>query len=261
MNKKWLLGIILVLTCLAVVLILLFRSNTRYEKIIVSEDNWNSIISNRTLSTSIKIESIEFNDNNLLIDEENSVIYYSVVNSSRKYNPSIKYDANTDVSIVVNNKLSDEIIDETDAIKIMIYNDKEYRIYSLVATNFPTLNVVYENDDINRKVPITLELFDNHIDSPQKFLKSEGKFRIIEEDNLYSFSLLKQSPGKNKRDNHVSIFGMEPRSEYIIHKVDNTNEPGKYVRLFINNKYKGIYSLDPKEGEIDNFERNRENNK
>ena len=262
MNKKWLLGIILVLTCLAITIILVLNSNTRYNKLVVNEKKWNSIISNRTESTSIKIDNIKFNDYNLIIDENNSVIYYSVVNSSKKFNPSIKYKTNNKASIAINDKISDEKLEQTDSLKIMIYNEKEYRIYTLVATNYPTLNVVYKNNnDINRKVPIELELFDNHIDSPQRFIKSDGKFRIIEEDNLYSFSLFKQSPGDNKRENHISIFGMEQRDEYLLKKVNKTEEQGRYIKLFINNKYIGLYSLDPKEGGIDPFERNRENNK
>ena len=86
--------------------------------------------------------------------------------------------------------------------------------------------------------------------------------RIIKENEEYSFSLTKESLGHNKRENYISIFGMEKRDEYIIKKVDNTANEERYVQVFINNKYKGLYSFGPKEGRrMDNFERNRENNK
>ena len=62
MNKKWLLAIILVLTVIAITIILVLKSNTRYNKLVISNDKWNSIISNRSMSTSINIENIEFND-------------------------------------------------------------------------------------------------------------------------------------------------------------------------------------------------------
>lgn len=262
MNKKILLGIILGITSLIIILIIVFKIKIRYNKLIISEDKWNNIISNREMSTSISLEKIEFNDYELIIDNENNVIYYSIVNSSNKYNPSVSYDTNKKVSIAINDNISDDKLDQTDDLKIMIYNDKEYRIYSLVVTNYPTLNVIYEkSDDIKNKAIIKLELFDNHVDSPQRIIKSDGKFRIIEKDKKYSFSLFKESLGNNKRENHISIFGMEKRDEYIITKVDNTDSPEKYVLVFVNNKYIGLYSFGPKEKEVNRFERNKENNR
>ena len=262
MNKKILLGIILGITCLTIILIVVFKIKIKYNKLIISEDKWNSIINNRDLSTNISLENIKFNDYELIIDNDNNVIYYSIVDSSNKYNPSISYNTNKKVKIVVNDNMSNDKLDKTDDLKIMIYNDKEYRIYSLVITNYPTLNVIYENsDDIKNKAIIKLELFDNHVDSPQRIIKSDGKFRVIEKDKKYSFSLFKQSLGNNKRENHISIFGMEKKDEYIITKVDNTDNHEKYVLVFINNKNIGLYSFGPKEKEVNRFERNKENNK
>lgn len=263
MNKKWLLGIILALTCLAIIIVLVFKINTRYNKLVVNENKWSSIINNRNTSTSISLESIEFNDYNLLIDNENSVIYYSVVNSKRKYNPSIKYKSNKKVSIAINDSITDEKLEDTDALKIMIYNDNEYRIYKLVATNYPILNIKYKDNTNNKtKISMELELFDNYVDSHQRVLKSVGKLRIIKENEEYSFSLTKESLGHNKRENYISIFGMEKRDEYLIKVTNKTSDEERYVQFFINGEYKGLYSFGPKEERrIDNFERNRENNK
>lgn len=261
MNRKKLLEIILVLTGLAIAIIVILKLNIPYDKLVVSSDKWNAIISGRNLSTGINIESIEFNDYNLLIDNDNSVIYYSLVDSSKKFNPRVKYKTNTKVSIVINDSITDNKIEQTDSLKIMIYNDKYYRIYSLVVTNYPTLNVIYkDNKDWKNKVGALLELFDNHTHSPQRFLKTEGKFRVIEENNIYSFELFRESLGNNKRENYVSIFGMEKRNEYIIKKVDIASANDRYVRLFINNKYSGLYSFGPKDN-INVHERNKANNK
>ena len=261
MNRKKLLGIILVLTGLAIAIIIIPKLNIRYDKLVISSDKWNSIISGRNLSTGINIESIEFNDYNLLIDNDNSVIYYSIVDSSKKFNPRVKYKTNTKVSIVTNDGITDNKLEQTDSLKIMIYNDKDYRVYSLVVTNYPILNVIYkDNKDEKNKVVALLELFDNHTHSPQRVLKSDGKIRVIEENNIYSFELFRESLGNNKRKNHVSIFGMEKRDEYIIKKVDITNNEDRYIRLFINNKYSGLYSLGPKD-KINVHEQNKANNK
>ena len=54
---------------------------------------------------------------------------------------------------------------------------------------------------------------------------------------------------------------MEKRDEYLIKVADTTDKNERYVQLFINNEYKGIYSFGHKDRKINNFERNRENNR
>ncbi len=262
MNKKVLLAIILVLTALAIAIILILKSTLSYNEIIVDEGTWNSIINNRDISTDINLDEIEFNDYNLIIDNESNIIYYSVVDTSKKYNPSIKYKSNQKVSIAVNKNLNDDELDKEDSIKIIIYNDNEYRIYTLIATKYPTLSVTLNESTTNKKKPtFSIELFDNYVDSSQRVLKSDGMFKTIEENKTYSFSLHKQSLGNNKRENNISVFGMEKRNEYILNKEEDTSEDKKYVRVFVNNKYIGIYSLNFRERKINNIERNKEANK
>ena len=261
MNRKILLGIILALTSLALIPVLALRFTSKYDKLILSEDDWNSIITSRTLSTSINIESIKFNDYNLLIDNDDNIIYYSVVDSANKYNPRVKYTTSGLSSIAINSYITDESLEQTDDLKIMVYNDKYYKIYSLIATKYPILNVIKVNEETDKKKSdVELEVFDNHIDAPQRLLKLQGKFKTIEKDKIYTLSLIKESLGNNKRENHISIFGMEKRDEYVIKKIDGDSEK-KCIRLFINNKYSGLYSLEFKERRIDNYERNRENNR
>ena len=259
MNKKRLFGIILILTYLAIIIILVLNTSIKYNTLILSESEWNKIISNRNMSTSISIESIEFND-------YNSIIYYSVVNSNHKYNPSIKYKTNKKVNIKINGSITDEKIEQSDSLKIIIYNNKEYRIYSLVATNYPIINIIYkENKNDTKKIPIELEIFDNHTHSTRRVIKSDGIFNIIEENKTYGFSLIKKSLGNNKRENHISIFSEEKQDEYILKQVEYTIDSSERhennIKLFINNKYIGLYSLRPKERRINNFERNKENNR
>ncbi len=263
MNKKWLLIPILVLTGIIVIVIITIKINPKYNKLIINESNWNNIISTRETSTSISIDKIKLNDYDLLIDEENNVIYYSVIESNNKYNPYIDYKLNNkNIKLAINKEINDDLLEDSDTLKIMIYDDTSYRIYSLVVTNYPILNVSYNTDDEDKKVDMNFYLFDNYVDSPNKVLKSEGKLKTIEENKKYSFSLKKESLGHNERKNPVSIFGMPKQNEYIIKSVDSTNEKERYVRFFINNKYIGLFELEHNEQkEINNFERNRENNK
>lgn len=262
MNKKWLLGIILLLTFLAITIVIVHKSSIKYNKLIVNESKWNSIISSRKKSTSINFESIEFNDYDLQIDNENNTIYYSIVNLNNKNNPSIKYKTNKKVSIAINDNITEDKLEDPDKLKIMVYNNNEYKIYSLVVTNYPILSVTYKDTNSKKNnIDINVYIFDNHVDSPQRVLKSDGKLKIIDEDKEYSFSLKKESLGHNKRKNHISIFGMEKRDEYLIKVTDTTNENEKYVHFFINGKYKGLYTFGPKDKRINYFKQNKENNK
>lgn len=62
------------------------------------------------------------------------------------------------------------------------------------------------------------------------------------------FSLNKLTPGKNIRENKISILNMNPNSEYkltiINNEEENENYKGQRVELFINDEYKGIYYLE-----------------
>ena len=71
----------------------------------------------------------------------------------------------------------------------------------------------------------------------------------MDEDN-YIFSLHMLTPGKNKRDNKLSILNMKPNNEYVLSKVnqdisqeDNLENKKHLVELFLNNEYQGIYLL------------------
>ena len=61
-------------------------------------------------------------------------------------------------------------------------------------------------------------------------------------------SLYKLTPGKNKRDNKISILNMKPSSSYLIlrpSEMINENIKGSQrVELFLNNEYQGNYTID-----------------
>ena len=108
--------------------------------------------------------------------------------------------------------------------KIMLYNQKAYHIYNLKCTDFPILNISYKSqEDIGQKnIQMEMYLFDNLSNIPNKITISGGKIKM-EEDN-YVFSLHMLTPGKNKRDNKLSILNMKPNSEFILKPINNEQE-------------------------------------
>ena len=113
---------------------------------------------------------------------------------------------------------------------------------------FTTFNISYNQDkDIDQNnIPMEMYLFDNYSVIPQKIVTSSGKIKRIEEG--YLISLYKLTPGKNKRDNIISILNMKPSSNYLLlipNEMINENNKGKQrVELFLNNEYQGNYTID-----------------
>lgn len=250
MNRRKIFIPIIVFTGLIIILIIVLNPSHEYKKLSISESKWNSIKESRTEIKNLVLEEIKFNDYKLIIDEKSSTIYYSLINDSQnKYNPNVSYSTNNkNVKLVI---LSDEITDEKVKqkyqFKVMIYNEKEYRIYNLICTDYPILNICYnKNEEINQKnIPMEIYLFDNLTNIPNKIIISSGKIKTNGENYVFSLHML--TPGKNKRDNKLSILNMKPSSEYILTPKNNElkNEMDKYysVEVFFNNEYKGIYSL------------------
>ena len=260
MRKKFILGIILTLVISTLIIILIFKTNTRYNEFIIDEDKWNEIIKSKVKSDNLKLSKIKFNDYNLLIDNKNNIIYYSVVNTSQKYNPIIKYQGSSKISLAVNGLITSENLEQNDDLKIIIYNDKEYQIYSLVITDYPILNISIKDEKQNdKKKSVYIELFANQIGMPLRILTSDGKLQMFEKDK-YGISLVKKSLGNNIRENYVSIFGMKKDDKYILTKANKDSQNERNVLLFINNEYQGLYTINPKERRINNYERNKENN-
>ena len=267
MNKKWVLGIILVLTFLMVVLIFIFKDASRYHKLILSEDKWVSILQKREESTSIQIEAIAFNDFSLLIDEDHSKIYYSIPDQVNQFNPNVSYISSKKKDrVVFLEKMSDEKIKENSSVSVMVYDDENYHIYDLIVTSLPILNIDYSEESKSRNIPMTLSVYDNRSDAFSRNMESKGTIDVstsIDQKNDYRFSLSLESLGGNKRENMISLLGMEKHSEYLLNSMveddldvrdifssnlwndldKNSRDNYQYVELFVNHEYVGLYTL------------------
>lgn len=263
MDKNKILIPVILLTVIAIILIIVLNPSSEFRELSINESKWNSIKESRIENKNLKLEDIKFNDYKLIIDEKNNTLYYSVVNDSQnKYNSRIGYNANSpNVKLAI---LSDEITDEkvksNYQFKIMIYNEKEYHIYNLICTDLPILNISYdEEEEIKQKnIPMEMYLFDNLSNIPNKITISSGKVKMNEDKIIFTLHML--TPGKNKRDNKLSILNMKPNSEYILTQIKNEQgdelDKNHRVELFLNNEYKGIYSLAHTENKIQNINGN-----
>ena len=139
----------------------IFNSSVKYNKASVSEEKWSSIISSRKENFNFALENITFNDYNLIVDNKNSILYYSVNdNSSNKYNPNINFKTteNNSKLAILSDEITEEKIANNYEFKVMIYNNSEYHIYNLICTTLPLLNINYDTKLGNKNIPIELDV-------------------------------------------------------------------------------------------------------
>lgn len=261
MSRKRVLIPIIFLTIIIIILVVVLGNKTRYNRISVSQNKWDSIISARSEDDKLVLEDLEFNDYNVVIDERSDVLYYSLMNTSKsKYNPNIKYSASDENAkmVILSDEITDEKVKNGHKFRIMIYNSKKYHVYDLICTDLPILSVTYmdKGSDRQKNVPVEIYLFDNLSDLPNKVVKSRGKFRS--NDGFYELSLNVMTPGRNVRENKVTILGMSPESGYVLTKTDDElvddldrNREEHRVALFINGEFKGIYSVGTVESNME----------
>ena len=241
MNRNKIFVIILFVSLILISIVLFISTNKKYNKMIIDTVDWNKITSSRKKSAELKLTELIFNDYKLFIDEDNSVVYYSIVDINSKFNPSFKFKTNNSSKIAFNNSLKEDNLETNNFYKIIIYNKKYYHEYSLCLTNYSLINIFGNN--IDRKTSVSIELFDNHVNRTQKFMKSDARLKI--DNNNFFLRLKKESIGRNKRSNPISILGFDKKKKKKKKKECYLNEKTKYVRLFINNKYDSIYCIEP----------------
>ena len=244
MYKNKIFIIIIFITIVLGGIIIFISSSSKYNKMVKNNIELKRIINSRKSSTELKLTELKFNDYKLFIDEDNSIVYYSVVDIKNKLNPSFKFKTNSNAKIAFNSVLDEVDLEVDDFYKVIIYDKDFYREYFLCLTKYPLMNIAGKN--IVNNDSVEMELFDNHINRPQKYMKSDAKFRI--EDDRYILRLKKDSIGRNKRNNPISILGFDKANEFILKKTYVMVEREKYVRLFINYKYDGFYYVNPVSG-------------
>ena len=263
MKRKKILIVIIIITIMIVVLAILANRSVSFKSICVTQDKWNNLISikNRLEGSNIvKIDNIRFNDYDLIVDDKNNKIYYSLVNVDKeKFNPKITYKI-SDPSYklaILGSSIDDNTIHNNYTYKVLMYNSIAYRVYDLYCTEFPVLNINYkDNSNYLKNIPIDIYLFDNLGFSPNRIIRSNGKLDLLGNDT-YAFELFIMSPGRNERENRISIFNMNPHDKYLLTPINNIKEanslPNKeekgdfdknhYIELFINSEYQGLYLL------------------
>lgn len=244
MQKKHVFIVILILTIFLLGGILFLTGTTRLNRVVASTEKWDRIQEERTKNDNIFLKNISFNDYPLIIDEKNSKIYYSFVETSRKYNPTIKYiGSQNKTKVVLKEQITEENLNNK-PIEVMVYNDTNFRLYELFITKNPIINMKYDKM-ISNTTRGEILVIDNQVNANQKIIRTSASITMIN-DQDYTVSMRKKSVGRNDRTNDISLFGITVNHEFMLKK--ENKETGKTkLDLFVNNELKGEYQLDYQE--------------
>ncbi len=234
------------ISLLAISILVLANPSYSFESLKIDEAKWNELANSKEKGD-LALNSLKFNDHELIIDEKNNKVYYSIIkSSSNKYSPTIRYKANSgNIKLAF---LSDEITDDkimtNHEFKLMLYNDTQYREYSMFCTSMPMLNLVFDEEMLNNRIPIAMEmfLFNNMDSSVNRIVMSNGSIKLvdkIEGETNYSFSMSKLSPNNNERENVMSLLNMRPSNEYYLNVINSGEN--------INNDTPNLMKLVPKD--------------
>ena len=276
MNKKiHITSLILLLFSIALFTILGgFLDNEKYfNNYVVDFDTYNSIKSNLSRNE-INNFDIKFDGYNLFFDKSDNRYYYSLIEGSKlAYNPKVELKSN--YHIAINNMfITDDLISNNETIDFIIYNDRSYNEYHLTCTTLPLMNINYDGVELFvDDQPMNLVLFDNQKETINRVVTSLGNVRIrgrmtsnFDKQSM-RIKLLENDWWTERKEN---LLGLRYDGDWILYAgyndVDkirnvfsmnlwnnscasnnalktNTGTEYKYLELFINGSYYGLYAL------------------
>lgn len=278
--KKKLASALLIVSIIVLIANLMSGKGKLYSELCITYEQEQEIIEGRRVSATPLFTKILFNGYELVNDTLSNCLFYSLIeNDSNAYNPNVKcISEKGNLSIaIVGNVLTDEGIASGEEHTLLIYSDKEYQYVSLVCTTLPLLSINHK-EEIGDYDPVLfeMELFDNRKGATQRITAADGEIRIRGRYSRnypkkgYRITLYETSVGENRRERKNSLLGMRQDGDWILYaayndldKVRNVFSSNlwmescgknnvfglsngmeyRYVELFVNNQYWGLYAL------------------
>lgn len=265
--KRW---ISFLIFCISFCLLLasLLRHPQRLSSYAVSEERIDELMAERTSTWDMLVKEISFNDTPLMYDEKGDRWFYSAADAPERDDPFVKWEYQGGIGRV-------HVV--FDGIRLLMYTDREYHLYELVTTTLPLMRIEYEEKiSFLEDIPMHMTLLDNRPEAARHFITSEGKIHLrgnstsIFPKLSYRFSLRTESDNGSIRGNDIPLLGMRKDDDWILYagyndqekvrnvfssnlwfescaennrwKLENGDEY-RYVELFINHDYHGLYAL------------------
>ena len=278
-KKKKIISIILAAVSLLLIFLISHGSAPKgnLSGLSIDEDTASSLKSSRRPSESHLLNAVFFNEEQLFFDPNANAFYYSIIEEDPDWdNPRVTIQSSSFgvQAAFVRPDCSREAIAENRPLKLIAATDREYREYDVYLTTLPMINI--QTEGVPKRVPgsFSMELLDNSGKTGTVYSKSFGTIHkrghMSSKFDKYPLRfILKTSVGKNEsRD--APLLGLRESNKWVLYSPYNDrdrvrnvfstelwyrscaqrNSFGlinsaryKYVEVFINGSYFGLYAL------------------
>lgn len=277
--KKLIGTVVFIASIIMGIYLICFCNNTaHYSACIMDQKEFEAVIKDRTEVFSL-LDALHFDEETLFFDASDKTFYYSLIEGNPgAYDPAVGIKSeNKDLKIAfLEDSITAEGIKNNDAITILAYTGEEYCCYSLKCTTLPLMNIECTEEIGDDSLSMSMALFDNRQNAAQRVMMSAGNIHLrgvtarVYPKKGYRFSLTKESTGGNRRANHLSLLGMRQDDDWLLYAAYNDQEKirnvfstnlweytcatdnaqgidtgmeYKYLELFMNGEYWGLYAL------------------
>lgn len=278
MKKTARIAVLIISVFMGIYLTCFLGNPIRYSECIVNEEQYEKIIAERDEVPAL-LSGVVFDEETLMFDSTDGTFYYSLVEGNPgAYDPGVMVKSDiTDVKVAfLENSITEEGIKNNQTIPFLAYTDASYTEYALKCTTLPLMNIECGVEIGDSPIPMSITLFDNRLNTVSRTTASEGTIHVrgntttVFPKKGYRFSLTKESVGNNVRPNQISLLGMRQDEDWLLYGAYNDQEKirnvfssnlweyscgtdnvsgintgmeYKYLELFIDGEYWGLYAL------------------
>lgn len=277
--KKTFAVLLLLISVTVFVMHVTVGNEEQYSRLCISREKMQEIVESRKEAKDVLYTAILFNGYELTSDVSGNRLFYSLIeDSDNAYNPYVECVSKENAQIaIVGDLFTEETITNGTEYGILIYTDEEYQFRNLVFTTLPLLELEYEGvlNDVDM-VSLKFSLFDNRRHATQRVVSSEGDIKLRGRSSInfpkqgYRFTLYSDSVGEHRREFNTALLGMRQDGDWLLYAAYNDKEKVRnifssnlwklscatnnflgidngmeyrYVELFINGEYWGLYAL------------------
>ena len=240
---------------------------------LVPADVLDTLMAERTETWDLLVTEISIDQFPLMYDCLEDRWFYSISENARnRSDPFISYEVQGGLSAV---KLAFDGSGMEG--RLLAFTEDSYHLYHLVTTTLPLINIEHHHDiPYSDEVPMTMTLFDNRANAERAVITSDGTIHLrgnstaVYPKHSYKMTLTTRSDGRSTRPNNLSLLGMRQDNDWQLYAAYNDQEKirnvfssnlwfetcarnnrlglengneYRYVELFLNHEYTGLYAL------------------
>lgn len=279
MKKVFLIINIIILIAVSSYLILRIDNNEYIKCQIGSENAINKIKNNLEETDENILTSLLFNGEALPFDSTQNTFYLplSMEDKSWEYGDLLSGDDKVGILFIdsIRNINKAEVIREGKSFSFLAYTGNMYKIYSIIFTGLPIMNISVQDGDMNESANINMTLYESEsksdwVKSSLASIRVRGNTSTMYPKLGYKMELAKYNKNGELVNNNLALLDMREDNDWILYamynddtkvrdklSIDIWNEFGaknnpfnlefgtklEYVELIVNGQYHGIYGL------------------